>query len=122
MKKKMKQLTPNQIEIFNNEFEEMCFHNDFDFVYEHQIPNSAIMLLDGELLLLKRNKIVEVIKPGILLGVHQLLNNEPVRFACKISRKSKAILLNKSTLMDTIKNKKSPLFEILKSSVDGILT
>lgn len=114
MKKKMKQLTPAQLKEINQNYEEIIFNNDFDFVYEHQIPNSAIMLLDGELFLLKNNRIVETVKPGILLGIHQLLNNEPVKFACKIARKSKAILINKTALLDTVKNKKSPLFEILE--------
>lgn len=112
----MKPLTPSQIKIIYDHFEKLSFNTDFDFVYEHQVPNSAIMLLDGELLLLKKNKIVDSIKPGILLGVHQLLNNEPVKFACKIARQSKAILLNKSALLDIVKNRKSPIFEILKTA------
>lgn len=113
----MKQLTQEQVQAINQNFEQMVFNNDFDFVYEHQIPNSAIMLIDGELQLLKRNRIIEVIKPGMLLGLHQLINNEPVRFACKIARKSKAILINKSALLDAIKNKKSPLFEIIQMEI-----
>jgi len=113
MKKKMKKLEPNQIKCLSENFKEIVFNNDFDFVYEEQVPNSAILLLDGELLLCKKNKIIESIHPGSLLGAYQLLHNEPVKLACKIGRKSKAILLNKTALLESLKDETSPLFEII---------
>ncbi|MFZ4713191.1 MAG: hypothetical protein ACOYL6_05755 [Bacteriovoracaceae bacterium] len=115
MKKKIKCLNPEEIQVINEHFEEMTFPNDFDFVYESQVPNSAILLMDGELRLCKKNKVVEVIKPGVLIGVYQLLNNIPVKLSWKLGKKSKAILLNKSVIMNALKNKNSPLFNILNT-------
>jgi CRP-like cAMP-binding protein len=114
MKKKMKQLDPSQIKKLSENYKEIVFNNDFDFVYEEQIPNSALILIDGEILLSRKNKIIEKIHPGSLLGAYQLLHDEPVKFACKINRKSKAILLNKTALLECLRDRTSPLFEIIQ--------
>lgn len=114
MKKKMKKLSANELKTLTELFPSLQFNNDYDFVYEKQIPNAGILLIEGEMALIKKNKILENIVPGFIMGVYQLLHNEPVKFACKIKKNAKAILFDKSTLKEELKNKNSPLYSILK--------
>ncbi len=113
MKNRAKKLNDYELKQINEEFEPVTFNNEFDFVYEEQVPNTAILLTDGELTLYKKNKLLEVIDPGHLLGAYQLLHNEPVKFTCKVGRKSKVILLDKSTLLAATDNPSSPLSTIV---------
>lgn len=114
MKNKLKKFNDLELQQINDEFKAVTFNNEFDFVYEEQVPNTAILLTDGELTLYRKNKLLEVIDPGHLLGAYQLLHNEPVKYSCKVARNSKVILLDKSTLLEASDDPSSPLSSLVR--------
>lgn len=114
MKTKVKKLSAAVIETLRGIYEPIKFNNAFTLVYEKQIPNTGVLLLNGEAQFTKKNKAIEKIEPGTLLGVHQLVNNEPVRFGCKILEDSEVIILQKTDIEEALKNKKSILNKVLR--------
>ncbi len=114
MKSRLKKLTTREIKKIQSYLTPIIFNNSFDFVYEKQVPNTAILLTAGELQLYQKNRLMEIINPGHLLGAYQLIHNEPVNYACKIGKSSEAILIDKSTLIEASADPKSPLATIIK--------
>ena len=92
-------LTQDQISSLIKRFEVLSIHQDFDFVYEKQIPNMALALLEGEIELFKKTRVFGVLSPYSFLGFYQLLHQEPVKYGCRIKKDSKVILISKSDLM-----------------------
>lgn len=116
MNEKLILLKPEDLLKFSKTFEVLTFKNDFDLVYEQQVPTTGILLLEGEINLIKNAKIIQKITPGHLLGVNQLLTEKSVNYGCRVKANSKIILLGKSEVLAYVKNKKSELFPILKSA------
>lgn len=116
MKEKIIQLKPEELLKFSQSFEMLTFNNDFDLVYENQVPTAGILLLEGNIDLISNSKVVMKIHPGQLLGVTHLLNEQAVTYGCRVKANSKIILLGKSDILTYVKNKKSDLFPILKAA------
>ena len=120
MNKNMRVLSDNEISILQQHFQPLTFENAFQLVYEKQIPNTGVVLIAGEMELIKQKKVHEKIRPGFLLGVHHLVNNEPVKFGCKVKENSVVIMIQKSDIMEALNNRKSALHDII--SEHGIKT
>lgn len=116
MKEKIIQLKPEELLKISQSFERHTFKNDFDLVYENQIPSAGILLLEGSIDLISNAKVVMKIYPGHLLGVTHLMNAQPVTYGCRVKANSQIILLGKSDILTYVKNKKSDLFPILKAA------
>jgi signal-transduction protein with cAMP-binding, CBS, and nucleotidyltransferase domain len=114
MQKRINQLTEDQVQLLVQNFEVLHFNHDFDVVYEHQIPNAGLILLEGEIELTKKSKVLKKILPFTLLGIHYLLNNKQVSMGCKVKKDSKIIMIGKSELMSVLENSQSRLFNIFK--------
>lgn len=114
MKKKISKLNPHDVSVLKENHEVLSFHNECELVYEKQIPNAGIALIDGEIELFKKSKVLQSVPPGSLLGVQQLLNQEPVQVGCKIKKDSKIILLGKSEILEGIHNDRSKLHHLMK--------
>lgn len=115
MKRKTKKLTVQELELLTDRFIPVCFSNAFDLVYEDQVPNTGLVLLEGEANLTRRKKILDQIEPGTVLGIEQLIGNEPVKHGCKIRENAKVILLQKSDLMEILREQDSKLRKVLIS-------
>lgn len=117
MIKHLKKLTHDEIKVLKGKFESVVFPNDFDLVYEAQVPNTGIVLLNGDVALYKRKKLKSLIMPGSMLGVYELLNNCPTQLNCKVLRNSELILIRKSDLLDALSDKTSELYDIIKGNI-----
>jgi hypothetical protein len=113
MKKKINKLSKKQIKTLKESHEVLLINNDCDLVYEKQIPNAGIALIDGEIELVKKSKTLEIVTPGNLLGIHHIINQEPVKIGCKVKKDSKIILIGRSEVLECIKNKESKLFGLI---------
>lgn len=102
-------LNENELSRLTQELGTIYFPQDFHFAYQKQIPNAGIVLLKGEILLLKNKKISERIGPGILLGMRNLLQETPLKSSWYILKDSEVIILNKSQILDGIKDPISKL-------------
>lgn len=100
MNRKMKKLSDQDLRYLISRFEPIQFTNPFDLVYEDQIPITGVILVEGDAILTKKSKPLEKILPGTVLGIHQLLNNVPVKNGCKILGQARVILLQKSEILE----------------------
>lgn len=114
MQKKILQLDNEQIELLKENYEVLHFSHDYDIVYENQIPTTGLALLEGEIELVKRSKVLKKITPFTLLGLYNLFHNEKTSLGCKIKMNSKIIIIGKSDLTEVINNSKSKLFNLFK--------
>ncbi len=118
MQNKIKNLTKQEIRLLKQHFQILKFKTSFDFVYESHIPNSGIVLLNGELVLFKKKTVKFTVRPGSMLGVHMLLNSQSSELGCRIIENSEIIIIHKSDIIETLANKDSELYEILKENID----
>lgn len=112
--KTLRKLSDVEIELLKESYEVLEFKNDFDLVYEAQIPAGGIVFLEGEMHLLKRKKLRLALEPGTLLGIKNVLQDEPSNLGCKILGFTKLILIPRSDLLSLIKDRTSELYRILK--------
>ena len=98
MKAKAKKLSIAEITLLRNHLSPTRFPEPCDLVYEDQVPNIGIVLLEGEAFLTRKKKILESIEPGTVLGIQELIENVPVRYGCKLGRNASVLLLQKSEL------------------------
>jgi hypothetical protein len=98
----------------SNTFETLTFKNDFVLVYQNQVPSIGIALIEGEIELIKDQRICEIVKSPHLLGIYHLLHEQPSPIGCKIKANSKIIFIGKSMVLSTIKNKRSELFDLIR--------
>jgi hypothetical protein len=117
MKKKIKKLSHEEIQFLRERFTSLKFENSFDLVYESQVPNTGIVLLKGHISLLKRKKVQSTVEAGTLLGVTNIINNEPSQVGCKVLGNSELIMLNKSEILEALNDKDPELYAIIKESV-----
>lgn len=110
MKKNVDTLNPSSLDALVKEHEILVVSNDFDFVYEKQVPNVAIALLEGDIELTKNSKSIEKISEACLLGVHNLLNLEPVKFGCRVKKNAKIIYLGRFEILNLLKDTGSILY------------
>ena len=116
MKNHIQQIELSDLETITDLFGIMTFSNDFDLVYEKQIPNTGIILFQGELSLTNKKSSLLVVTPGSILGVQNMLEGIPINFKCSIKKDTSVILLPKSEIMKILKKKKSPVYKILFGS------
>lgn len=109
METQINKLAPEELKKLLDRFKSKKFNSDFNLVYEKQIPNVAVLLTNGEVQIYKRNKLLDIVGPGALLGLTQLLQNKALNFTCKIGKDSEVILFDRSTLLEEQKNPESPL-------------
>lgn len=117
MKSQPRQLTEAEIRQLQRKYTSLIFQTDFDFTYEHQVPNTGIILLNGKLNLLKRKKVVQTLGPGTILGVKHLLNNVPLPNGCKVIAPSEVIILTKTDIIEALKKKDHQLQAILQADL-----
>ncbi|MGE3608391.1 MAG: hypothetical protein AB7I27_02295 [Bacteriovoracaceae bacterium] len=113
MKKKMRKLNSHELTTLKKHFTPTIFSFGQDLVYEKQVPNTGFVLVKGQMNLTKRKKAQEQIEPGSLLGVHEMVNNEPAQMGCKVEPNSEVIIISKSEVTDAIKNNHHELKKII---------
>lgn len=115
---KMKELTSKEIKLLKKHFQILKFNSDFDLVYESQIPNTGIVLLNGELALFKEKKIQFSVRPGTMLGVSLLYHNKPSKLRYKLMGNSEILIIHKSDIIEALSDKTSELYAILKENIE----
>ncbi len=114
MKKLIKRLTSKEIEFLKDRYESLRFNNEFDLIYESQIPNTGVVLIEGSMTLLKRKKVKETVPAGSMIGVQELVNNEPLPMGCKVMENSELIILQKSEILEALDDKENELYAIIR--------
>lgn len=86
--------------------------------YEGQIPNVAYLLIEGTIELLKNKKIKKKLKPGHLIGLNELMSNTPSQLTANAQAESVLCYLDKSTVIDMIKDDQTSLSHFLKKEIE----
>lgn len=117
MNKEIVRLNPKEIALLKENFESLKFQNDFDIVYEAQVPTAGLILLEGEINLLKKKKVCGSVLPMTLVGMQQLMTNIPMKVGMRILSNSELLVLHKSEIMKALEDKKSKIYGIIKKAV-----
>ena len=115
MTKEITTLTEEEIAILKRDRSPLYFQNDFDLIYESQIPNMGIILLEGELKFIKKKKILSSLPQGALIGIRNIINNIPFPMGLKIYKDSSILMIEKSEIMEALANKSGNLYHIISS-------
>ena len=83
------------------------YTTDTPLHYQGQHPIVAYLVLKGNILLLKKNKIYHKLSKGALAGYQELFSNTPSLYTAQVTSDSEICYIDKSTLLE-IKNSKSP--------------
>lgn len=115
MSKEIVKLSEAVIETLKGLQQPLFFQNDFDLVYESQVPSVGIVFLQGEVKLLKKRKVLDSLPTGSMIGIHNLINNTPFPMGVKICKNSSVLMLEKSTLLEALNQKSGILYQIISS-------
>lgn len=113
MKNETVELNDREIEALKSQFGTVTFQRDMVLTYENQVPNTGVIIIEGEIELIKRNKLLDQLKPGTLIGLHNLVRNIPVKFKYLVKAPSLLIMLPKSEIFLFMNDRKSLLYKIL---------
>jgi signal-transduction protein with cAMP-binding, CBS, and nucleotidyltransferase domain len=106
-----------EIDVLKKDFEILTFSNDFDIVYEDQVPCAGIAIIEGEVEFIKNSKVEKNLKEKNLIGVYHLMNEYPATHGCRIKAKSKIILFGKTDILQLMLTNKSKNHPLLKGIV-----
>ncbi len=122
MKMKTINLSPQDITRLIENFGSLKFANEFDLVYESQIPPAAFVFLEGKLDFVKRNKSQSSAVPGTLIGAYQLIHDQPVKFGARVRSNSELIVIHKSAILEAAREKDSELYQIIREIFEPVKT
>ncbi len=88
---------PDVLEKLRKLTKEILFSRSFDLYHEGQIPNVALLLIDGKVELYQKKKRLVFTTP-ILIGFYELLNSIPSTQRLHICANSKVCLLSRDML------------------------
>lgn len=86
-------------------FEKKIFYSETNLFYEQHIPNVAYLLLDGIVILGRKNKVLKSIEGSGLIGIKNLYQKIPVKFFASIKPNSTVLIIDRSTLFKVVNNK-----------------
>lgn len=112
-------MNESELSLLKSKHQVLSFSSDFDLVYEKQVPNAGVAVVDGEVELTRKSRVLETVGNGAILGVQQLLNQEPVKVGAKVKKNSKVILLGKSDIEDALNDKASGLSPLMAKIIEG---
>lgn len=84
--------------------EPSLFQSETWLFLEDQVPLAGFLLIDGHISLEKQKKI-NVLGPGSLIGIRELMSNQPAGHAARIHPNTKVCLLDKTTVQEILDSK-----------------
>lgn len=105
-------ISDSDIESLSNFFDVANFQQMQEVIYEGHTPNAGFILLEGDLSLKKKNKIVDSFKKNFCYGFYELINNKKSKFSVAVNKGSKLFILDRSSLNE-LKTQSPDLFQKL---------
>lgn len=115
MSKEIIKLSEKEITTLKELQSPLFFQNDYDFIYESQIPNVGLVFLQGEVKLLKKKKVLDSLPIGSMIGLYHLIHNTPLPMGVKICKNSSVLMLEKSAILEALSLKSGALYQIISS-------
>lgn len=117
MKYLIRELSLRETNLLKKHFQSLVFNFDFDLVYESQVPNIGVVLLNGNISFMKKKKVQFSASPYSMMGISMLLKNEPSEYSYRIMGNSEVIIIQKSIILEVLSDKDSELYTILRETV-----
>lgn len=108
-------LTLQDVEALKKIFDTNHYQVTQDIIYEGQTPHVGFVLVDGEVQLKKRNKVVKSIQDQSVIGINELVNNTKSSYSIGITKDSDVIILDRSSLNE-LKEGHQNLYEKITSA------
>ncbi len=90
---------------------ERTYGRDAVLYYEGHTPHACYLLLKGEIVLSKKNKVREIVTAGHIVGFNNFSDQGPSEFTATIKGNSSVFIIDKSTFFEL---QESPDFELKK--------
>jgi len=115
MSKEIITLSEEEVRTLTDLKSPLLFKNDFDLIYESQVPNVGILFLEGELKILRKRKILSTPPLGSLIGLYHLMHNTPLPMGVKVCKNTSVIMIEKSTILEALAQKSGTLYQIISN-------
>lgn len=102
-------------------FPPLTHRNAFHLFYEGQIPNVSYLLVDGFIKVYKKKKLIKELHKGSLVGLFELVKDKSARYMAQLSPKSKVCVLERSEILNILKNPEDPQHEMFKCILEDKL-
>ena len=95
MKKLLRKLNTEDLDALMRLKGVHTFENDIDVLKCNEVPSAAVVIVDGEADVLKRNEEFLQISPGYAIGLDEVHQSSPARISLRCKKNLKAIILSK---------------------------
>lgn len=113
MNKDIIKLTDDEIYGLQKQHTPLVFKNECHLIYESHIPHAGILLLQGELKLIRKRKILGTLPFGSMIGLGNLIHNTPLPLGVKVSKDSRVILIEKSQILQEISQRDGIIYRLI---------
>lgn len=79
----------------------VLYKKETTIIYKDHIPIVAYLILEGQVAIMKKNKIQQVCEANQIIGLHQLIHHEKSEYSVVTYPNCKLIFLDKSYLIAT---------------------
>ncbi len=95
----------SQIDAIQNIVRPLKYSSSSNLFYAGQIPIVAYLLLDGLVHFTKNGKVVNTFSRGNVIGLKELMNNQPVDVDAQIQPGTKVCFIDRSTVLNILEQK-----------------
>lgn len=97
-------LDKKELERIKKTLPECEFRNKTYLFFEGQVPTVGTLLIDGDIQLVKKKKIIKKLTEGTLIGVGELMQNIPSQVGALINEGTKVCLFDRSSIKEFLSN------------------
>lgn len=90
------------LENLNEKWCKVSFDKEFNLFYKGQIPTAAIVLVEGKMGMVKRNKSVILIKPNEVVFIDELLNEKMLKNDIKVFPNTTIYMIDRFSLFEDL--------------------
>jgi len=85
------------IEKLVTEFSEQIFkfNNRFELIPKGQIPISVLVVLQGDVTMIKDNRTKLILNRGLIFGMNEISSNLPSKWSCIVEKNTELLILER---------------------------
>lgn len=95
MKKLLRKIDLDHLKVLSETKGVQTFENDVDVFKNNEVPSAALIVLEGEADILKKEEEFLQVSPGYALGLNELKERSPSSLHLRAKRNLKAIILSR---------------------------
>lgn len=108
----------SQIDVIQNMVRPLKYSSSSNLFYAGQIPIVAYLLLEGLVHFTKNGKVINTFSRGNVIGLKELMNNQPADVDAQILPGTKVCFIDRSTVLSILEKKATcPLNTLIKKLI-----